>query len=72
MVVAIAVIAIGVVLYPLFRKADAAPTIRMTEEALDAQVANYQAALKSGTLCERCLSANAPGSKFCAECGRAL
>jgi hypothetical protein len=44
----------------------------LTEEQLDAEVARYQQAIKSATLCERCLMANPPKSNFCAECGKAL
>jgi len=44
----------------------------MTEEQLDAEVKRYQQAIKSATLCERCLTANPPKSSFCAECGKAL
>ena len=43
-----------------------------TEEQLDAEVKRYQQAIKSATLCERCLTANPPKSNFCAECGKAL
>ena len=42
------------------------------EEQLDAEVKRYQQAIKSATLCERCLKANPPKSNFCAECGKAL
>jgi len=42
------------------------------EEELDAEVKRYQQAIKSATLCERCLTANPPKSNFCAECGKAL
>ena len=44
----------------------------MTEEQLDAEVTRYQQAIKSATLCERCLTANPPKSNFCADCGKAL
>ncbi|MGQ0561337.1 MAG: hypothetical protein ACT443_05630 [Gemmatimonadota bacterium] len=44
----------------------------MTEQELDAEVARYREAIKRGTLCERCLTANPPGSRYCADCGRPL
>lgn len=44
----------------------------MTDEQLDAEVKRYQQAIRSATLCERCLTANPPKSNFCMECGKAL
>jgi hypothetical protein len=43
-----------------------------SEEQLDAEVKRYQQAIKSATLCERCLTANPPKSNYCAECGKTL
>ena len=71
-VVAIAVAAIAVVLLPLLRRPAQASGPRMSEQALDQQVAKYRAALKGGTVCEGCLTANPVASKFCGECGRPL
>ena len=71
LIVAVAVVAIGFVAYPLLAGGDKDVTV-FTEEALNEQVARYREAIQRGTLCERCLSANAPASKFCGECGRAL
>lgn len=70
-VAAIALIAIGVVILPLVRKPKAAAG-GLSDDVLNAQVKTYRAALKNKTLCEKCLTANPAGSKFCAECGRAL
>jgi hypothetical protein len=42
------------------------------EPGLRAEVDRYREALRAGTLCDRCGQANAPGSRFCAECGRPL
>ena len=39
---------------------------------LDADVERYRQALAAGTVCARCRFANPAGSRFCAECGRAL
>jgi hypothetical protein len=39
---------------------------------VEAEVHQYREALKAGTLCERCGTANASGSRFCGECGRPL
>ena len=36
------------------------------------EVDRYREALRAGTVCERCGQANAPGSRFCGECGRPL
>lgn len=41
-------------------------------EGVETEVLAYRAALKAGTLCSRCGTANAAGSRFCGECGRAL
>jgi hypothetical protein len=71
-IVAIAIIAIGVVLYPLLSHRDKQPFAPLSQKALDEQVARYREAISRGTLCDRCLAANAPGSRFCAECGRSL
>lgn len=43
-----------------------------SEQQLDEEVKKYREAIKKGTLCERCLEANPPGSKFCGDCGRPL
>jgi hypothetical protein len=42
------------------------------EPGLRAEVDRYREAIRAGTLCDRCGHANAPGSRFCAECGRPL
>jgi len=42
------------------------------EPGLRAEVDRYREALRAGTLCDRCGQANAPGSRFCGECGRPL
>lgn len=47
-------------------------TITFSNEALDQKVARYREAIQRGTLCERCLSANPGGSRYCADCGKIL
>lgn len=42
------------------------------EDRLEAEVARYRAALRAGTICRKCGEANAPESRFCADCGAAL
>lgn len=71
-VVAIAVIAVGIVVMPLLRKPAVSQVAGLSDEALNEQVKSYRAALTNKTLCERCLTANPAGSRFCAECGRSL
>jgi hypothetical protein len=39
---------------------------------VETEVQQYREALKEGTLCDRCGTANAAGSRFCGECGRPL
>jgi hypothetical protein len=47
-------------------------TREVSDAELDEEVARYREAIKRGTLCEHCLAANPPGSKFCADCGKTL
>ena len=68
--VVVAVVAIGFVAYPLLTGSERVTTF--SEQALNEQVARYREAMRRGTLCDGCLTANAPGSRFCSECGRAL
>lgn len=42
------------------------------DAALEREIGRYRAALRAGTLCRRCGTANAEGSRYCAECGRRL
>ncbi len=39
---------------------------------VEQEILRYREALRAGTLCSKCSSANAPGSRFCATCGNAL
>jgi hypothetical protein len=75
-VMLIAVLAVGAVLLPLVRRRGAetldAPVAVADDAALEAEIAEYRAALRAGTLCARCGYPNPAGSRFCAECGRAL
>jgi hypothetical protein len=70
-IVAIAAVAIGVVVFPLVTRGTE-DIVPLSEEALNEQVARYRDAIRRSTLCDRCLTANPVDSKFCAECGRAL
>jgi hypothetical protein len=70
-IAAIAIAAIGVVLYPLLSRG-AQTFAPLSEKALNEEVARYREAISRGTLCDRCLTANSPESRFCAECGRPL
>lgn len=75
-------IAIAVVLLPVLRPRrgppaaagyrGAPPPPLHDEAALEAELARYRAALRAGTLCDRCRQANPAASRFCAECGRRL
>jgi hypothetical protein len=70
-VVAVITVAFGVVVYPLIRRSPG-ELAQLSEEALDEQVARYREAIRRGTLCDRCLTANPPGSRFCSDCGKLL
>ena len=39
---------------------------------IEGRITEYRAALRRGTVCERCLFPNREGSRFCAECGARL
>ena len=68
LIVALGVIVVAAVAYPLI-----AGRARYEDVAeLDADLARYREALTAGTVCGRCRSPNTAGSRFCAECGRAL
>jgi len=64
----IALGAVAVVLLPSMRRERAgAPADR---DALEQRIGRYRTALDAGTVCERCLFPNPPGSAYCAGCGR--
>lgn len=44
----------------------------LSDEQIDQEVARYRKAIRNHTLCERCLTANPVGSRYCADCGRVL
>ena len=69
--VAVAVIALILIGVPLFAKQPKAVGVG-TDAEITAEVARYRAAIKSKTLCERCLMPNPARSNYCAECGRGL
>jgi hypothetical protein len=91
LVIVMAVLAAGAVLYPVLRgkaaslaarderSGSSAPFERsrprlvpMDEAKLESEVARYRVALRGGTACRRCFTANPAGSRYCAECGRRL
>jgi hypothetical protein len=41
-------------------------------DPVEREVARYREALRAGTICRKCGEANAPGSRFCADCGSEL
>jgi hypothetical protein len=68
-VLVIVTFAAGAVLWPLVKKP--ARNATFSEQELDERVAAYRAAIKGRTLCDRCLTANPTGSRFCYNCGQA-
>ncbi|HEX7089214.1 MAG TPA: hypothetical protein VF192_03710 [Longimicrobiales bacterium] len=72
--VLMAAAAVGAVLVPFIAQGRAAPAgaPALDEDAIEAAVARYREALRAGTVCARCVFANPPGSRFCADCGRPL
>ena len=67
-IVALGVIALGAVTYPLLAGHARYPD----RTALEADLARYREAVHADTVCPRCVAANPAGSRFCAECGREL
>jgi hypothetical protein len=63
--------AIAAVVWPLVRR-DRAPIQLADEAVLETAIKRYRAALKRGTVCERCLRDNPDKSRFCADCGAQL
>jgi hypothetical protein len=67
-VLILGLIAAGAVAFPFLTGAH-----RYDDAAeLEADIRRYREAVAAGTVCGRCRAANPPGSRFCAECGRAL
>ena len=48
------------------------PAQDIAADDLEQEIAAYRAALRAGTLCDRCGSANPEVALFCAACGRRL
>jgi hypothetical protein len=69
--VLLAAAAIAAVAYPLLARSRAA-TSAATVGDLEAEVVRFRAALRAGTVCARCTTANPAGSRFCSECGEEL
>ena len=63
--------ALTAVAWPLIKK-DRAPIQLADDAVLETAIKRYRAALKRGTVCERCLRDNPDKSKFCADCGAEL
>ena len=54
-------------------RAESSPPARdAVADDLEQEIAAYRAALRAGTLCERCGSANVGQALFCATCGKHL
>jgi uncharacterized OB-fold protein len=61
-------IALGAIAFPFLTG-----VARYDDEAdLDADLRRYRNAVRAGTACEHCRTANRPESRFCMECGREL
>jgi len=52
--------------------APARPLGAAADPATEQEILRYREALRARTICPACSSANAPGSKFCRECGEGL
>ena len=69
-IVTVVLIALAVVLAPLLRK-EKQPAA-YTPAELDADLARYREAMRTGTVCPRCAEASPPGSRYCMRCGRRI
>jgi hypothetical protein len=72
--VAAALLVIGAlvaVAWPLLRR-DPLDPAALDDTALERRITTYRAALRAGTVCDRCLRENPANAKFCLECGRAF
>jgi hypothetical protein len=73
----IVIAAVAAVIVPLVRRTPAEPLepaepAPVDDAVLETEILRYRGALRDGTLCRRCGEANPGGSRFCANCGRAL
>ena len=69
--VLVAITAIALIGYPLFVNRPVSRTFGSDGE-IRQETDRYRAAIKTRTLCERCLTANPAKSNYCMECGSAL
>jgi hypothetical protein len=69
--VAVALLALALIAIPLFARQPKVVGLASDAE-IRAEVERYRAAIKSKTLCERCLTPNPAKSNYCMECGRGL
>ena len=67
----VVVTALAAVSWPLLRR-DRHLAELADEALLEARITRYRAALKRGTVCDRCLRDNPEGARYCADCGRKL
>ena len=63
--------ALAAIAWPIIRR-DSADTALLNDEALERRIAGYRAALRTSTVCERCLRDNPANAKFCMECGHRM
>ncbi len=68
LIAVLALIALGAVAFPVL----AGRERYLDNRAFEADLRRYRNALRAGTLCEACRTANPEGSRYCAECGRSL
>jgi len=69
--VLVALAAVALIAYPLFYDRPMSRTFASDGE-IRHEVTRYRDAIKSRSLCERCLHANPPRSNYCSDCGTAL
>ena len=69
----IALVVVAFIVWPMLerRHGTGAPQ-RVDLDHVERRILEYRAALRRRTLCERCLYANPPASRFCGQCGARL
>lgn len=75
-VVVVALAVLGFVAWPLIgRRNGTAASVAaapLDDQAIERRIREVRAALRRGTVCDRCLYANPEDSRFCAQCGTRL
>jgi hypothetical protein len=67
----VVLVAIGLIAWPLYFNRPEQRSF-VSEGEIRQEVDRYRAAIKSRTLCEKCLTANPARSNYCSDCGASV